>query len=305
MNLKKLDNISEPFGYEVIDTDLSKIPSYETKTIGLTYLEKLLLVFKNQQLTPKKLATVALTWGSFELKSNERFNQSQLHLIDEAYYEQLKRVYVKGLPGVTRITMDKDEQGYYTSPIPYGELDWHCDNGSTINPFDSIALYAEKGTKGSYTQFVECVTPYQNLSEQDKKCLESLEWYCTFNKNQIPKGYPEELCKIAYLTYFDGNLTKSPLIQKNPYGHKGIKYNKITFGGFVGKSEKENKELVAWIESLLFKKENIYTHYWEDGDLLFIDQTVMLHKRPEQDCSRRNLYRILFNTSKLTSLLLK
>lgn len=303
MNLIKLNNIPEPFGYYNNDIDLSNIPSYETKNIGLAYLDKLLLGFKNQNISPNKLAKIALTWGRLEVQKNDKFDEDQKSLIDDNYIKQLQKVYIPHLPGVTRITMDVDEHGYYKSPIPYGELDWHSDNGSLHNPFDTLALYAEKGTNGSYTQFVECVTPYSNLSENDKNVLLNLEWYCIFNRNKIPANYSDELCKIAYLTYFDNNLKTIPLIQKNRYGHIGIKYNKITFGGFVNKTNKENDELVKWIESIIFKPENVYTHYWKDGDLLFIDQTVMLHKRPEQDCSKRNLYRILFDTSKLIALL--
>ena len=56
---------------------------------------------------------------------------------------------------------------------------------------------------------------------------------------------------------------------------------------------------MAFLKDHIFRDELIYGHDWEDGDLMFFDNTVTLHRRPTRDCSKRLMFRMCFNYDRL------
>jgi|APGre2960657404_1045060.scaffolds.fasta_scaffold05716_6 alpha-ketoglutarate-dependent taurine dioxygenase len=289
----KLDNIPIPFGVELTDIDLSICSKQDIRTIGEIFLDKLLVVIRNQDISIRKFATICYNWGNpfvIDFPKNKPIDQSLL--------EEINRVCVTTLPGVTKVNIN--------SFLPDGELDWHSDNGLKQNPNDAIALYATNVAEDTCIDFLEGVTPYQKLSSDEKSLLDSLYCVPSFNNTYFPDSYSEDQKRIIQYTVESHiNAPVFPLVKTNAIGHKGILYNRHMFKRFDGKTIEETKDLCAWIESIVLKEEYVHRHYWKNGDFLIMDQTLLLHRRPQQDCSRRELYRMMFDTNKLISLLQK
>jgi hypothetical protein len=76
-----------------------------------------------------------------------------------------------------------------------------------------------------------------------------------------------------------------------------ITADKMATGG--GVSNNDPQFIKYKDEEIMFVPERIYTHNWDDGDVLFMDQIVTLHCRPTKDCSKRLLHRMAFDFSKV------
>lgn len=289
MNQSKLNSMPYPYGIQLLDVDLKSCTKQEIKSIGKIFLQKLLLIIPNQNISIRKFATICYSWGNPFVMEFAKDTPIDASLLDE-----INRVCITTLPGVTKVNIN--------SFLPDGELDWHSDKASNHNPNDAIALYAIDVSEGTCTDFIEGITPYQTLSAEDKRVIDALYCIPSFNSTYFPSSYSADQKKIIeYAVESSSDNTRFPLVRTNRFGHTGILYNRHMFKQFVGKTVQETDDLCRWIESLIFKEDHIYRHYWKNGDFLIMDQTLLLHRRPQQDCSKRDLVRIMFDTSKITS----
>jgi alpha-ketoglutarate-dependent taurine dioxygenase len=53
--------------------------------------------------------------------------------------------------------------------------------------------------------------------------------------------------------------------------------------------------------SHFLKDEYVYHQDWKDGDLVFMDQTITVHRRPTKDCSKRVMIRQTCNFDNILS----
>lgn len=290
---QKLNN--QRFG-AVVEKDFSQLNKQDFKKIGNVFLNELLVVCPNQCISPRKFASICYSWGKPEI-----FDPSRYYSLNDQNRKRVEKLGLGNIPGLVKISAYKDEQDDYTGILSDSELEWHSDGSGKLNPPEVIALYAIDVGSDNHTDFLECVSPYEKLSYGDKKVVDSLRYIHCYDTSSIPKYSIENDTQkqILYSSEISNQQIILPLINTSANGYKGFRYNCRSFKGFVDKSEKENKELVKWIESIIFKEEYVYTHKWKRGDILFMDQTVMLHRRRFQDFSKRLLYRIHFDVSKL------
>jgi alpha-ketoglutarate-dependent taurine dioxygenase len=203
------------------------------------------------------------------------------------------------LPGLGRITGIRDADGNRTGMFADGELDWHCNQSGTVNPKSVVALQAVEGTRGTHTQFLEGVTTYNTLSGADKAMVDSLVSIYSFKYDGIGPGSYKTNQEIVKVNQVPVDGFEKPLVAVSPGGHRGINFSYNTILGFKDKTEQENKELFEWLHRVVFVDDYVYTHPWEDGDVLFMDQIVTLHKRPTRDCTKRLLHRMAFDFSRV------
>lgn len=272
----------------------------QIKQIGKLFLNELLIICPNQFLNARKFASICYSWGKPEI-----FNPLDHYESNSKNKKKIEKLGVSKIPGLVKVCAKKDQDGDLIGILGDDEIKWHTDGSGKINPPECIALYAIEVGLNNHIDFLECVTPYQKLTNEDKKVVDDLKYIHFYDLNSAPKFNEkfiesiETQLKIIFNNEISYKQIQIPLINISPNGYRGFRYNCTSFIKFVDKTEKENKELKEWIESLLFKEENVYTHQFKKGDLLFMDQTVMLHRRRPQDFSNRLLYRMQFDVSKL------
>lgn len=306
MKLTKLPGMPEPFGVEISDIPkLSEMTKNEWKELAQICLNHLVWVIKDQSdLTKEKFSRICYSWGrpgAFDLNELDRFDteEEKQEIIDE-----LTRMSFKRLPGLGRVTGMRDEEGNTTGMFADGELDWHSNESGRKNPHPVVLLHGVEGTEGSETHYLENVTPYDNLSSEDKKFVDSLICIYEFNPK---KGFAAGIDGVSTLqhklvwlnTYPTKKIIKKPIIQISPGGFKGFAFNFGTFNTFEGKTESESNEIVDWLKNYLIADERIYKHHWRDGDVCAFDQIVTLHCRPTEDCSNRLLHRMAVDFSRV------
>jgi len=295
MKLIKLPNMPEPFGYQIDDIDLGSLKKADMYELAELCKKHLVITFKQQNISKEKFSMICYAWG--EPHRYADINQ----FTDPEARGDVERMSFPHLPGLGRVTGIRDKDGNRTGMFADGELDWHCNQSGTANPKCVVGLQGVEGTKGSQTAFVEGVSVYNNLSAADKAVVDSLVSVYGFKYDSVGPGAAPAQQIILRANMHPTETFEKPLVAVSPGGHKGISFSYTTITGFKDKTEQENKELFAWLKELVFKPEIIYTHDWDDGDVLFMDQIVTLHCRPTKDCSKRLLHRMAFDFSNLPS----
>jgi alpha-ketoglutarate-dependent taurine dioxygenase len=286
---QKLNN--QRFG-AVVEKDFNQLNKQDFKKIGNVFLDELLLICPNQTLSPRKFASICYSWGKPQI-----FDPSRFYSLDSKNKKKIEKLGLGNIPGLVKVSAYKDDENDLLGILSDSELEWHSDSSGKSNPPEVIALYAVEVGDDNHTDFLECVTPYQKLSYEDKKLVDSLQYIHTYDNTSVPKYAlnHETQLQILYSNEIAHKQIQLPLIVNSPGGHRGFRYNRTSFVKFANKSDEESKELQQWVESLIFKEENIYTHYWKKNDLVFMDQTVVLHRRRLQNFNKRLLYLHVIN----------
>lgn len=155
-------------------------------------------------------------------------------------------------------------------------LDWHSDmNGFDIG--DGIALQGYSGYANTSTIFL--------------------------STNKAHRDMDNELATLIENAYCEYKHYKMWLEQTNAGGVKGFYFppnNKCLMRTKNGIDFSIRQKF----EEYLFQDKFIYEHWWEEGDILLMDQLTTLHKEGQNDpdvLSERVLYRICFRLSNLNN----
>ena len=102
-------------------------------------------------------------------------------------------------------------------------------------------------------------------------------------------------------TYLIKSLNfKNKLVLTNAYGQKGLYISPLQVGDITGLTYEEMVEFTDNILEHITQPKYVYSHHWEDGDVLIGEQFFGVHKRDAfEKMHERYLHRIAFNSSKL------
>ena len=87
---------------------------------------------------------------------------------------------------------------------------------------------------------------------------------------------------------------------KAPNGVKGMHFPWTSIVGFKDYTQEEFEKLYNHLVEHLWQDKYVYKHSWQDGDIVWMDQIVTLHRRPGNDTSTRLLHRMCSNWSKMS-----
>jgi hypothetical protein len=97
----------------------------------------------------------------------------------------------------------------------------------------------------------------------------------------------------------DGMETK--LFAQAASGRPGIKLPATSFDGFVGVSMEESWKIYHELKKAIYHEKYVYTQNWVDGQIVFMDQEITLHKRPTniQAGDKRLMHRVITYMNKV------
>jgi hypothetical protein len=80
-----------------------------------------------------------------------------------------------------------------------------------------------------------------------------------------------------------------------------MKIQDHSFDGFVGLSREESDKIMNELKEAIYNEKYIYTQDWVDGQVVFMDQEITLHKRPTnvQDGDKRTMARVISYLNKI------
>ena len=191
---------------------------------------------------------------------------------------------------VQRVTGEKVD-GKWTGIFQLGKLDWHC-NLNQLHGADGVALQAIRGCENTPTLFMNTIPALKEMPEDLRKKIEGRYATYIYDYEKWGKVMSKEQAMVFKLA--GKKPFKLWLIQKNAGGTEGIYWHKFNH---MQINDDEGHKLRDELEEYLFQDKYIYTHNWEVGDVIIMDQLLTQHKRvPEKDevLENRVLHRLSF-----------
>ena len=302
MKTRKLNGFGS-LGVEVYDLDLKTCSDDDIVELGKIVIDQL-VVYVNAQncsVTPERLNHIAQVFGdpfggqdqsAYDMVKEKR-KQHQLTKADLVALRELRKIR-QGLehnPGMIRVTGKRDEEGDYLGMFAQGELDWHSDRQGTGNFVPMILLNAVEGTEGTSTEFLQTADAYELLTPEWKTTIDNLVGVHRFFPGKMAPGLDASQENILRMNMCPIDNSEVPFVCYSPGGRKGVRLSYNTLDHFKGYTRKESDEILAFILNHFMKDEYVYHQDWQNGELVFMDQTITVHRRPTKDCSKRVMIR--------------
>jgi alpha-ketoglutarate-dependent taurine dioxygenase len=312
MKIKKLKGFGS-LGVEVYDFDLKLCSDSDLVELGKIVIDQLVVSVssENCRVSPARLNHIAKIFGDpFGGIDQSAYNMVQYkwknHQLEEKDLKVLRelkkiRVGLEEYPGMIRVTGKRDDEGDYIGMFAEGELDWHSDRQGTGNFVPMILLNAVEGTSGTSTEFLQTADAYESLSAEWKNIIDNLVGIHTYVPGKMAPGLDASQDNILRMNMCPIDNSEVPLVCYSPGGRKGIRLSYNTLDHFKGFSKTDSDELLQFIMSHFLKDEYVYHQDWKDGDLVFMDQTITVHRRPTKDCSKRVMIRQTCNFDNILS----
>jgi alpha-ketoglutarate-dependent taurine dioxygenase len=312
MKTRKLNGFGS-LGVEVYDLDLKTCSDDEIKELGKVVVDQLVVYVnaKNCTVPPERLNHIAQVFGdpfggqdqsAYEMVKEKR-KQHQLTSKDLQVLKELRKIR-QGLehnPGMIRVTGKRDDEGDYMGMFAQGELDWHSDRQGTGNFVPMILLQAVEGTEGTSTEFLQTADAYEMLSPEWKNIIDNLVGVHRYTPGKMAPGLNASQDNILRMNMCPIDNSEVPFVCYSPGGRKGVRLSYNTLDHFKGFNKKDSDEILKFIISHFMKDEYVYHQDWQNGELVFMDQTITVHRRPTKDCSNRVMIRQTCNFDNILS----
>lgn len=289
--------------YKVEDLDIYDDDA--CKALGREVADKC-VVFLDQKLDEKRLYEIQSLWGSpsraliHKYVGEKRLQGSHWRelLINLGYVSSAVDDFKDGM---TRVSYAKNEKGKPTGIFTNGKLHWHSDQQAFHLKQRIIGLASLFGSANSQTAFL-CTAPvYDALNHEDRSMVDELITVWAWdNGSMSPDLIPSQMEIVRYHMLAIDNM-ECPLAEETANGRKGIKFPSHSFSHFKCMSVADSLKFKDHLWKKLHRPENIYTHDWEDGQTVFMDQNITLHARPTnvKNGDQRTMARMVSNLDKL------
>ena len=275
--------LSETTGVSVEGVDLKGDVSASLRDdLYAAFLERAVLVVRNQDLDPHETLRVAKLFGAPFEQHNTRF---QLKDCPEIHYISNKDTFPDGRPYIPG-------EGY------------HTDHSNSATPPKATLLHAKQlPSKGGDTQFVDMRAAYDALDEATKARIDDLKAEHVYQSSHSER-------KLVGLTDKRKREVEQSVIHPlaRPHtetGRRALYINPIRIERILGM---ENDEALPLLDRLLAHATEArfqYRHQWRPGDFVMWDNRRLLHKaNGDYDMAEtRYLYRLMLRDGPPPSML--
>ena len=264
-----------PLGAEVIGLDTgAPLDDDDFAQLRQAHLDHHVLVFRDQQITPRQ-----------QVRFSRRFGDLQIHV--------LRQFQLASDPEVLIISNIR-ENG---QPIGLGDAGhyWHSDLSYKAIPSLGSMLHAQElPATGGDTLFANQHTAWETLPDELKAAVEHA---------RAEHSYLAKYAELQKLNPWRPNLTQAqidevvpaihPVVRTHPEtGRKALFVSEHFTTRIIGLPVGESDALLQALFEHSSRKELIYRHQWQPGDMVFWDNRSVTHLAagcpPDQ---RRKLYR--------------
>jgi taurine dioxygenase len=265
---------NQALGAEIPDVDLRAIGDAEFAAIHQAWLDNLVLLIRNQQLTDDDLIAFSRRFGD----------------LDWAPVQETGRRFVAGHPEIY-VVSNVVENGVPIGSLGAGEAVWHTDMSYLEDPPKASMLYAlEIPVDGGNTYFCNMYRAYEALPDGLKHRAAGLQIKHdgTYNSG----GYVRQ-----GVTAVDDPLTSPgmyhPLVCTHPEtGRRALYLGRRRNAYIGGLPLAESEALLDELWAAATRPEFVWAHEWRVGDVVLWDNRCTMHRRdPFPEDSRRVLHR--------------
>lgn len=274
LSLRPLDESG--FG-AVVDADLATDAERLAPQLAAALHRHRLLIVPRQHLTHADLLTVASCFGTVDTSVDRRYA-------------------VGGFPGLTvisNIVEDGEHIGVYDGD---NEEEWHADNSFKPQLTSATMLYSViTPQRGGETRFADATRAYTGLAPAVRQRIEPMRAVHSIER----LGALQSQASGGQSSIAAGSLAASPevvhpLVLTHPVtGARSLLLGSMVISGISTLAEQESRALMEELLEHTTNAPYVYSHRWEQGDLVVWDNLATLHTASPCDSSRhrRLLYR--------------
>lgn len=303
MKTRSLKNYGSSVGLEVYDIDLQS--NEEILELGKIVAEQC-VVFIDQNISTARLAEIMTQWGepsrspihNYVLEGKLQGRHWREMLLNLGYVAKETKDVSKAISMVSYKRDDKERpKGLFQN----GELDWHSDQCALDDSPRVIGLQSVSDTVNSQTQFLCTHDAYELLSSDMKSMIKELVCKHKWVDNKMAPGLNKIQTRLIKYNMCPIDGMETRLYRESVTGLPGIKFPSHSFDGFVGMGMEESMKILNELQKAIYQEKYVYTQNWQDGQMVFMDQEITLHKRPTNvlDGDKRTMARVITYMNKL------
>ena len=264
-----------PLGAEIRGVNLAGgIDDTTFEAILHAWREHLVLIFRDQKISDHDLLAFAKRFGELEPPGPNPYGG--------LIYPEFPELNV-----ISNIV----EDGRPVGNLGAGEAVWHADMTYNEAPPKGAILYAvELPAEGGNTEFADMRAAYDTLAPNLKGQIDGLRAIHDASHNSAGirrKGYEE----VTDVRQTPG--AHQPLVRTDPQTkRKSLFLGRRPRSYVVGLELNESEQLLDALWAHAARREGVFTHQWQIGDIVMWDNLSVLHRRDEFDAQdRRRLHR--------------
>ena len=270
-------NYLNDWAIELEDLNLADVDIVTAKEIASLILSNMVVVVKNQTLTPEQEVNFCKHIGNVQ------------YILDPTKPKEGQRTEHLAVGNhILRVTGQKNDKGEEGLFGHTSALDWHANQASNYERDPLIWLYGVEGTKGSKTSWLNNIASYEAMSDSLKHEIKD---------SLITLGYKSGSYSPSKF-FIEHHAEDKPfsLVHTNDAGKTGMYFPFLQILGMPGKTKDEFEDLMGRLIEHVTQPQFIYDHHWEDGDVVISEQWLSIHKRwAYEKMEDRILHRIAFN----------
>ena len=269
----KLLSSDKSLGGEIVGLDISKKLTHDqVNFINESWNERLVLVFKKQNLDDPKLINFSKNFGELDPPGPNPYGIT----------------FLPEFPEINVISNVKNEQGTPIGNLGDGEAVWHADMTYLEVPPKAGILYAlEVPENQGNTHFANMTLAYSDLSNDIKKKIDGkilIHDSAHNSAGMLRKGYSE----VDNPTETPG--ARHPMVIKDQSTNSKLLFlGRRPYAYIVGLEIEESENLLDEIWKHATQEKYTWTQKWEKGDLLMWKNLNVLHKRDAFDPNTRRV----------------
>jgi taurine dioxygenase len=268
MHLRPTDAV---LGAQVDGVDLRALDATLFASIHQAWLDRQVLLFRDQTLTDDDLAAFSRRFGE----------------LDEAPIQETGRRFVEGHPEIY-VVSNVVQDGVAIGSLGAGEAVWHTDMSYLPNPPKASVLYAlEVPPSGGDTSFCSMYAAWDQLPDDLRRRADGarVKHDGTYNSG----GYTRQ-----GVTPTDDPRTSPgtfhPLVYVHPEtGRRGLYLGRRRNAYIEGLPLDESDALLDEIWASATREALAWRHHWRAGDLVLWDNRCTMHRRDAFDPSDRRV----------------
>jgi len=269
----KLINSDKSLGGEIVDLDISnKLTQDQINFINQSWDERLVLVFKKQNLDDHKLINFSKYFGELDPPGPNPYGIT----------------FLPEFPEINVISNVKNEQGTPIGNLGDGEAVWHADMTYLQLPPKAGILYAlEVPENQGNTHFANMELAYSELPNRLKDKIDGkilIHDSAHNSAGMLRKGYSE----VDNPSETPGARHPMVIIDKNT-NKKLLFLGRRPHAYIIGLELEESENLLNEIWEHATQEKFTWTQKWEKGDLLMWKNLNVLHKRDAFDPNTRRV----------------
>jgi taurine dioxygenase len=236
------------------------------------------LVFRNQTLDPEQQIAFRLRFGDLEI-----------HVVKQYLMPEHPEILVLSNVGA-----------YGAKPTANGGAYWHSDISYRERPpLGSVLHGVEVPPTGGNTEFADMFGTYDALPDSRKQQLQGLRATHSYaerfrSMRQVDRSHkgenkfevdPDKLAKEV-------PPVSHPVVRTHPEtGRKALYVNEGFTLGIEGLPEQESRALLDELNRHATVERFVYSHRWQDGDVVFWDNRSTMHRATDYDPGYRRTMR--------------